>query len=179
MRTPSLHLSAIYTPYGCCSYWASASFATLPSYVASYMVSVRQTRGLPKASFRFHITMDNLAVDYVLTATSSHSGLAPVGVRPCWANKIAYFEKNKSEELVIGIEIDKNLLHIEPWLGETGILSTNEKGEITDLDKVTNLLEKYNIQDLPTTRLNSSHVSISYAVFCLKKKKNKHTKKLT
>src|SRR5699024_10734725 len=55
--------------------------------------------------------------------------------------KIAYFEKNKSEELVIGIEIDKNLIHIEPWLGETGILSTNEKEDITDIDKVTNLLE--------------------------------------
>src|SRR5207249_12274004 len=29
------------------------------------------------------------------------------------------------------------------------------------------------IQDRKSTRLNSSHVSISYAVFCLKKKKNK------
>src|SRR5438067_5359582 len=28
--------------------------------------------------------------------------------------------------------------------------------------------------DRKSTRLNSSHVSISYAVFCLKKKKNKH-----
>src|SRR5207249_10240719 len=28
-----------------------------------------------------------------------------------------------------------------------------------------------------STRLNSSHVSISYAVFCLKKKKKKHKKK--
>src|SRR5699024_11907867 len=28
------------------------------------------------------------------------------------------------------------------------------------------------IQDRKSTRLNSSHVSISYAVFCLKKKKN-------
>src|SRR5438067_8995715 len=28
-------------------------------------------------------------------------------------------------------------------------------------------------QDRKSTRLNSSHVSISYAVFCLKKKKNK------
>src|SRR5437868_9788685 len=39
-----------------------------------------------------------------------------------------------------------------------------------------------NCQDRKSTRLNSSHVSISYAVFCLKKKKttktkiNKHTK---
>src|SRR5690349_23832393 len=30
--------------------------------------------------------------------------------------------------------------------------------------------------DRKSTRLNSSHVEISYAVFCLKKKKNKSTK---
>src|SRR5437870_7390007 len=29
-------------------------------------------------------------------------------------------------------------------------------------------------QDRKSTRLNSSHVAISYAVFCLKKKKNNH-----
>src|SRR5437870_11167229 len=29
------------------------------------------------------------------------------------------------------------------------------------------------VQDRKSTRLNSSHVAISYAVFCLKKKKNK------
>src|SRR5699024_6162637 len=63
------------------------SLAALSSYVASYMVSVRQIRGLPKASFGFHITMDTLAVGYVLTTTRSHSGLAPVRVRPCWANQ--------------------------------------------------------------------------------------------
>src|SRR5207249_11189667 len=32
-------------------------------------------------------------------------------------------------------------------------------------------------RDRKSTRLNSSHVSISYAVFCLKKKKNKKNKK--
>src|SRR5690625_6275774 len=31
-----------------------------------------------------------------------------------------------------------------------------------------------NKRDRKSTRLNSSHVAISYAVFCLKKKKNKH-----
>src|SRR5436309_4633401 len=31
--------------------------------------------------------------------------------------------------------------------------------------------------DRKSTRLNSSHVKISYAVFCLKKKKKKNTKK--
>src|SRR5436305_7635962 len=33
--------------------------------------------------------------------------------------------------------------------------------------------------DRKSTRLNSSHVRISYAVFCLKKKKKKQTKLLT
>src|SRR5690242_21223564 len=32
-------------------------------------------------------------------------------------------------------------------------------------------------QDRKSTRLNSSHMSISYAVFCLKKKKKKEVKK--
>src|SRR5699024_11798222 len=35
---------------------------------------------------------------------------------------------------------------------------------------------KTHILDRKSTRLNSSHVSISYAVFCLKKKKNKNQK---
>src|SRR5690625_6995358 len=30
------------------------------------------------------------------------------------------------------------------------------------------------VEDRKSTRLNSSHVAISYAVFCLKKKKNKY-----
>src|SRR5690554_7354052 len=33
--------------------------------------------------------------------------------------------------------------------------------------------QKVNVRDRKSTRLNSSHVRISYAVFCLKKKKNK------
>src|SRR6266851_9302971 len=33
--------------------------------------------------------------------------------------------------------------------------------------------------DRKSTRLNSSHITISYAVFCLKKKKKKHTREDT
>src|SRR2546426_6867548 len=33
--------------------------------------------------------------------------------------------------------------------------------------------------DRKSTRLNSSHLVISYAVFCLKKKKNNHSEKLS
>src|SRR5690349_6290291 len=38
-------------------------------------------------------------------------------------------------------------------------------------------LTRIPLQDRKSTRLNSSHVEISYAVFCLKKKKKKNTKK--
>ena len=88
VRTLSLHLSAIYTPCSCfTSYWTSASFAALSLHVASYMISVRQTRDLPPTSFKFHVTMDTLVLGYVFTAIRSHSGLSPVRVRPCWANE--------------------------------------------------------------------------------------------
>src|SRR3712207_7381470 len=35
-------------------------------------------------------------------------------------------------------------------------------------------VERSNFQDRKSTRLNSSHANISYAVFCLKKKKKTH-----
>src|SRR3712207_7009298 len=44
-------------------------------------------------------------------------------------------------------------------------------GEVFGGDIATFLAEG---EDRKSTRLNSSHANISYAVFCLKKKKNKH-----
>src|SRR6266480_5729887 len=38
-------------------------------------------------------------------------------------------------------------------------------------------LKSANVRDRKSTRLNSSHMSISYAVFCLKKKKKYHYSK--
>ena len=59
-----------------CSYWASACSAVLPSCETSYVVSVRQVRGLPMvslfphpASFRFHLTVDTLAFGCILPTT--------------------------------------------------------------------------------------------------------------
>src|SRR5258708_24216085 len=42
---------------------------------------------------------------------------------------------------------------------------------LTPLD-IKQALDKENVEDRKSTRLNSSHQIISYAVFCLKKKKN-------
>src|SRR5699024_11296949 len=41
------------------------------------------------------------------------------------------------------------------------------------LSEIEKLGDKFDFLDRKSTRLNSSHVSISYAVFCLKKKTNK------
>src|SRR3712207_8661907 len=48
-----------------------------------------------------------------------------------------------------------------------GIYETPEHTDETDADR----------EDRKSTRLNSSHANISYAVFCLKKKKNKYKKR--
>src|SRR5437667_1943724 len=46
-----------------------------------------------------------------------------------------------------------------------------------DADKANFLSVDGAIGDRKSTRLNSSHITISYAVFCLKKKKKKQTTK--
>src|SRR3712207_7202757 len=48
------------------------------------------------------------------------------------------------------------------------------KEEITGDDFREGLTAVVSIKDRKSTRLNSSHANISYAVFCLKKKKNNH-----
>ncbi len=59
------------------SYWTSSCWATLSPTIA-YMrflrhiaksFRIRQARGLPLPSFRFHLTMDTLAFCYVFPAT--------------------------------------------------------------------------------------------------------------
>src|SRR3712207_7844159 len=45
---------------------------------------------------------------------------------------------------------------------------------LADIEHLTSLTDQLGFQDRKSTRLNSSHANISYAVFCLKKKTNKH-----
>src|SRR5699024_11834086 len=60
------------------------------------------------------------------------------------------------------------------------ITGVEEDGETVELtvqsivtDRTSRVAAERRIQDRKSTRLNSSHVSISYAVFCLKKKKDR------
>src|SRR3712207_8865428 len=47
-----------------------------------------------------------------------------------------------------------------------------ESREKTDVGRLLHQREEQGNEDRKSTRLNSSHANISYAVFCLKKKKN-------
>src|SRR5688572_32535016 len=53
------------------------------------------------------------------------------------------------------------------------------RGQIRRHDLVHRSAVRHPRQDRKSTRLNSSHSQISYAVFCLKKKKKKNIKKIT
>src|SRR3712207_8465786 len=50
------------------------------------------------------------------------------------------------------------------------VLCVDEKSQVQALDRTQPLLPMRPGQDRKSTRLNSSHANISYAVFCLKKK---------
>src|SRR5690606_42059033 len=52
------------------------------------------------------------------------------------------------------------------------VLITGPQGTIVFVRKADALEGPMGLQDRKSTRLNSSHVKISYAVFCLKTKKN-------
>src|SRR5690606_40405108 len=76
----------------------------------------------------------------------------------------------------------KNILMGQKSNGEIGYYASFKADESwaansgLDFSDTTQLLEWFKNEDRKSTRLNSSHVKISYAVFCLKKKKNKLNK---
>src|SRR5690625_6880068 len=61
--------------------------------------------------------------------------------------------------------------HYEAELSDEDVLALNQLFEMDDTDLFQVLIAR----DRKSTRLNSSHVAISYAVFCLKKKNTKRS----
>ncbi len=59
---------------------------THPSVPASYAVSVRQTETLPAASFRFHLTMDTLAVQLTIPTIKARWDLSSLSYLTCQAH---------------------------------------------------------------------------------------------
>ena len=85
--------------------------------------------------------------------------------------------KNASKDFGIKAILQDGNLSLEE--GEkVGLIGTNGSGKSTLMKMLAGLepLDQGDRWDRKSTRLNSSHWPISYAVFCLKKKKNnKHS----
>src|SRR5699024_11362906 len=81
------------------------------------------------------------------------------------------FPTRRSSDLISSkILLNSNFHFLFPVPGNPGIRGRNFRdSRIPGLEKSGKFA---NTRDRKSTRLNSSHVSISYAVFCLKKKKH-------
>ena len=81
----------IYLPHLLSTAFGSKDFALYGKLIqlspASYAVSVRQAGGLPPASFRFHLTMDTLAVRLTVPPAGSVGDLHPQVSAPCRAHE--------------------------------------------------------------------------------------------
>src|SRR3712207_7739406 len=77
--------------------------------------------------------------------------------------------RSEAEEKIMNLKADPAHMKWEQML--SGFLSKEEREVQTELGKKEKLNFEQLIRDRKSTRLNSSHANISYAVFCLKKKK--------
>src|SRR5688572_32504046 len=98
------------------------------------------------------------------------SGLEPVRRRPGM-----YTDTSRPNHLaheVIDNSVDEALVghcsRIEVTVYKDGSVEVSDDGRGMPID----IHPKEKVRDRKSTRLNSSHSQISYAVFCLKKKKN-------
>src|SRR5690625_5374053 len=76
--------------------------------------------------------------------------------------------RNKIAGKIGEVALEKNINTISQEILIEGYIIATPKKDHRFLRKK---LKQKNIEDRKSTRLNSSHVAISYAVFCLKKKK--------
>src|SRR5699024_11690932 len=63
-------------------------------------------------------------------------------------------------------------IHVQTPSQNLSILFCHIESIISNITCDVRTFKRYSVSDRKSTRLNSSHVSISYAVFCLKKKKH-------
>src|SRR5690625_514833 len=79
--------------------------------------------------------------------------------------------------VLAGTELNDDPFRPLSAAGRELVASQGDEAEIAWLSRTERYIEKLatpdvTVADRKSTRLNSSHVAISYAVFCLKKKKN-------
>ena len=69
------------------SYWASTCLTVLPDIPSLICDFCPSDQRFHLASFRFHLTMDTLAIGCKFPTIRALYGLAPIRLRPCWGNK--------------------------------------------------------------------------------------------
>src|SRR5690606_41978560 len=92
---------------------------------------------------------------------------------------IVIYSLSLHDALPILVEFRRTLARL-PELPATAWVTSHHRGVYTEREAFLSALaafaakiEERSERDRKSTRLNSSHVKISYAVFCLKKKNNK------
>src|SRR3712207_8731229 len=90
--------------------------------------------------------------------------------RPPRSTLFPYTTLFRSCDVILGINLLQSLSCIVRISCEIGIYLASQI-LLIDLTGIGELLELQECRDRKSTRLNSSHANISYAVFCLKKKK--------
>src|SRR5205807_10097826 len=73
----------------------------------------------------------------------------------------------------VGSFIDRVVFQAEPDIADPAQLGCADGGDIVELTLPPDQGNRSKTLDRKSTRLNSSHLVISYAVFCLKKKKHR------
>src|SRR5690625_6156366 len=84
---------------------------------------------------------------------------------------IPIFTSGVLQKLLIS-DLDNHYIENQEYPGEFSYSVNFSQDD--DIDRINTLENVEIIKDRKSTRLNSSHVAISYAVFCLKKKKRKY-----
>src|SRR5690242_6552140 len=91
--------------------------------------------------------------------------------------EVAKAEDAQLEVMMTSEEAERRVRHAEANLKEDEAAVTKEKKEIESQQaEKKKRLDALLAEDRKSTRLNSSHMSISYAVFCLKKKNDHHVR---
>src|SRR5690606_39471766 len=104
-----------------------------------------------------------------LTSNGLHSGANRV--------EIGNADLDSEQNFQMDLSLEYNNRHFEAYVNSfyniiDDFIYLQPTGEFRDTDPVY-IFEQQNAKDRKSTRLNSSHVKISYAVFCLKKKKKR------
>src|SRR5258707_7991793 len=94
--------------------------------------------------------------------------------RPPRSTLFPYTTLFRSRPLVEGLNVLQNVLEPPPPRGDEVLRQAVKHKRIVRVRRRTSSPRGGGGSDRKSTRLNSSHANISYAVFCLKKKKQNH-----